>query len=579
MNLTKFGKHLFIIQLSLVILFCSACGEDGASKRSNTTFTIGINADPEKINPVFNPKVKAREIYNAIFLPLADFHPETFELTPILTKSISEPQILSNDTLRLDVILREAAQWADGVPITADDYIFAIKAVKHPQTLASAWRPYLDIIYDIRKDVNDPKRFSVYCDRTSMLALETVYTFYPLPKHIYDPEKILESFPLSLFLDAEALEEEIEANAVLANFATAFNDPKRYREDVFHAGPYQLKEWVTDQYVLLTKVDNYWAKATDNPYLLSGADTLLFKIIKDEIALATLLQSGGIDMTKSLSKTSFTELKQQNELYSFSTPETMRIAYLGLNNRDPKLKEKSVRQALAHCLDVEAIIKVEQQGLGRPIPVLLPPKKPGFPQALPPRLKDIEKSKQLLLSAGWSDTNSDGTVDKVVEGSTTELVFDMHISGSQLSKTIAFLLKEGAKEAGMDINIIQKDTRSYLRENVFKHDFEIAALSASFDAADEDPFPRWHSESAGLDGRNRVGFINEKADSLIQLVRNTYDAEERRKYYREFQEVFYSECPVIPLFCPQDAYVIRKSCDGIITSKRPGYFANTFSCQ
>ena len=573
----QYVLNSLLLMMSL-ILVVSCDSEQTAS--SSDTFTIGVNADPEKLNPVFNPKVKAREVYNAIFLPLADFHPVTFELEPILVEDIAEPILISQDTIAFDISIREEAVWADGKPITGYDYLFAIKAVKHTGTQASAWRPYLSIIYDIVINQDNPKQFRVICDRTAMLAQETVLTFYPLPEYNYDPSLVLRSYDLSLFNNETEFAKLMQTDNKLSEFASEFNNPQNYRTNLSHAGPYKLEQWESDQYLILSKVEDYWGSAyPNNPYLFAGHDTIVFKIIKDDVALFTLLKDGGVDMTKSISVDQFNALKADPSLakqFSYSTPETMRVAYLAMNNRDEKLASKSVRKALAHCLDINALIDAEQNGYAQPVSVLLPTRKRGYPEHLKPRTKDITLAKSLLASDGWADTDQDGTVDKTLEGKSEELIIDLFISGSQLSKTIALLLKAGANEAGMDINIIQKDTRAYIKENVYTHDYEMAALSASFDAADEDPYSRWHSDNTSVSGRNRVGFDNAEADALITKIRNTYDFEQRAELYEDFLEIFYEECPVIPLFVPQDVYVIKGGYDGVVTPKRPGYFANTF---
>lgn len=576
-DMYKYVLTSFFIVSSLM-LFVSC--ESETANTSSSTFTIGVNEDPEKLNPVFNPKVNAREIYNTIFLPLADFHPVTFELVPILIDAIAQPTIISQDTIAFDISIKDDATWADGKPITASDYVFAIKAVKHTGTQASAWRPYLSIVYDIIIDKDNPKLFRVICDRSAMLAQETVLTFYPLPEHNYDPELILRAYDLAVFNDEAEFAKQLESDSVLNQFATNFNNPQNYRDNLTHAGPYKLEQWESDQYLVLSKVVDYWGAAyPDNPYLFAGHDTIVFKIIKDDVALFTLLKDGGVDMTKSLSVDQFNALKDdpsQAKKFSYATPETMRVAYLAMNNRDEKLSSKAVRKALAHSLDITALIEAEQNGYAQPIAVLLPTRKRGYPNHLNPRTKDTALAQALLKADGWSDSNNDGTVDKIIGLNSEELIVDLFISGSKLSKTIALLLKEGANEAGMDINIIQKDTRAYIKENVYTHDFDMAALSASFDAADEDPYPRWHSDNMIVAGRNRVGFDNARADSLITIIRNTYDFDERAKFYKEFQEIFYEECPVIPLFVPQDVYIIKAGYDGVVTPKRPGYFANTF---
>ena len=81
----------FGLLASLSIFSCKA------DKNSpDNTINIRIKKDPERINPLLFPNPTAREIYQYIHLPLADFDPQSLELTPILIKEI--PVEMSIDT-------------------------------------------------------------------------------------------------------------------------------------------------------------------------------------------------------------------------------------------------------------------------------------------------------------------------------------------------------------------------------------------------------------------------------------------------------------------------------------------------
>lgn len=563
----------------IFLLAFSSCKSDQNQVKSIGKFVVGIKSDPQKIHPFFNPKNSAREVFQNIFLPIADYHPIERTLTPILIEFIPDAIKIGQKQVAFDLMIKEEATWKDGSPITGYDYQFAYQIVMHPQSQSAAWRPYLSIIKDINIDPDNPKKFRVVCDQSSMLAKETVVTFYPVQGQRYDPNQHLRKYAISQWIDSDHLESVIAKDPEITSIIETFNHPDTYRKDIHHAGGYRLDQWETDQYIQLTKVPEFWASQNStNPYLQVEMDTLLFKIINDGNAMSTLLLDGGIDMTSTLDADQYLALKENKTLsktFDFIEYEGMRMAYLGLNNRDPELQDTRVRQAIAHSIDVNAIIEAEELGIGRQASVIFHPSRRYYPDA-PARTLDINKAKQLLDDAGWKDSNDNGTRDQVINGRSEELILDFYISGSNLSKTIALLLKDGAQKAGYDINVIQKDARSYINDNVNKHDYEIAALLATFDDADDNPYLRWHSDNAGIGGKNRSGFHTPTTDSLIQKIINESDTEKRLIDYRKLSGILYDQVPVIPLYAPVELFVIDHAYTGIATSKRPGYMANTF---
>ena len=82
--------------------------------------------------------------------------------------------------------------------------------------------------------------------------------------------------------------------------------------------------------------------------------------------------------------------------------------------------------------------------------------------------------------------------------------------------------------------------------------------TASTAARTPDPYPAYHTSQAGPGGDNLSGFSNPDADILLQTARQTSDVAVRLALYRQFQEVFASEVPSLPLFQRTLTYVIEQ---------------------
>ncbi|NNE26879.1 MAG: hypothetical protein HKN09_08550, partial [Saprospiraceae bacterium] len=169
-----------------------------------------------------------------------------------------------------------------------------------------------------------------------------------------------------------------------------------------------------------------------------------------------------------------------------------------------------------------------------------------------------------------------GTVDKVVDGQLQELSLDLLITGSPLSKNLALLFQESAKDAGVEINIVQKKSSLMRSENFSTYNYDMAMTAIGQDAAPDDPYSRWHSDNAKPGTQNNSGYSNPRSDALIEKIRTTTDENERKHFYMQLQEEMHRDQPVIFLYSPLKKIIIRKSLDAQTTAKRPGYLANTF---
>lgn len=570
--------------MSICVVLCLTSCRDTNTAADSGTLHIAIKQDPNKLNPVIYTVQKAREVYQYIFMPMADFHPETFELVPLLLKNIPKRRAIEEGRyagkIAFDVELREDATWADGSPITVEDYLFTLKAINHPETAAANYRSYMSSIVDARAHITDKNKVVVILEDDYMLADEIVSTFELYPKHIYDPTGILDKVPLIKLLGAERAAETIRQDSMLSVFATNFNSVKYSRDVVSGAGPYELTDWQADQTIVLTRKKNYWGANIDLPYMKTGPEKIVFHIIPDELSVMNQLKSGGIDLYPNASTAAYSELKA-NETYaddfSFFTLELLKTYFIAMNNKSPELQDPDVRRAMAHLMDVEEIIELLEGGLGSRATGFVNVQKKYHQKALKPIGEDVEKAKTILAKEGWSDTNNNGTIDKVVDGSVLEFELDMHTTGSELSNKIALIMAENAEQAGIKINIIQKKYSDFQRENLATGKYDLITQSIVQSLAADDPYAKWHSNNASPGRTNSVGYVNTTADEIIDNIRSTQNTAVRNKLYLQLQEVMYEDQPVIWLYHPVEKMILSKRWQGSVTAKRPGYLANTFT--
>ena len=347
-------------------------------------------------------------------------------------------------------------------------------------------------------------------------------------------------------------------------------------------GPYQLKDWISNQTIILEKKKDYWAANSNIPALQAFPEQIVFHIIPDETSAISQLKEGNIDLFMNATSEAYLDLKE-NEIYGnqfqFLTQEQMRYYYIGINNSKPELSDPDVRRALAKLNDVPQLIEVLEDGLGKQTVGIFHTKKDYYNSELKPIELDIEGARTIFKEEGWNDTNNDGTIDKVIDGQRIEMDLDIFITGSELSKNVALLMQENAKKVGVNINIITKKFSDTRRDNLKTRDYDLIPLVLSQDLALDDPYSKWHSDNDDPAKSNDVSYNSEKADELIDKIRSARDDDSRNKYYQELQQVMYDDQPVIFLYNPVQRIILSNKWEGKSTLKRPGYFGNTFKAK
>lgn len=576
-------KLIFISFLSFV-LFLSSC-KTGSDEQSTQSDTIHIRkkSDPKKLNPYVYPSPVSRDVYQYIFPQLADFDPVTLKLTPVLIKSLpSEIDILNGKYkggVQFDIEFLEEAKWDNGTDVTGYDYLFSIKMARNPLVKAAGYRAHLKHITEVVIDESNPKKFSVIFDEAYLLAKETALTLEVYPSHIYDPEGLLSEVTLSDLSDSDILDNVILKDSTMTRWAEDINGVKHCREIVESCGPYKLKEWVTNEYVVLERKDNFWAQNTSNTFLKAVPKQIVFNIIPDETAAITQLKEGGLDVITGVTGPSFANLSKTNPEFQFFTPELVRYYMLSLNNDSPELSDKNVRKAIAHLLDIDNIISTIDYGNGKRTIGPIHPSKSYYNKSLTPLPYDKDKAIALLTKAGWADTDNDGIIDKMINGIKTQLDLDIYVSSGKLGQQIALLLQEAAKEANIKINIIQKEYRQIESENIVTRKYDLAPQVVNQDLVLDDPYTRWHSDHDTPSGRNVYGFYNAEIDSITKIIQTTKDQNLRDRLYYRVQEILYDEQPVIFLYAPSERIVVSPDWKATSTVRRPGYLANTFSTK
>ncbi len=574
----------------LIVLQLSSCRTEPKKdistviNQNTKTVVIRLKNEPDYLIPILTTSSYSRKVFRQIHASLLELNPVTMDYAPKLL--VSDPKVIpiSKGALkggfRYVFELRKEAKWDNGTPVLAEDVLFSFKSIINPKIL-SRYAPGINFVEDIIVDSSNPRKFEVLTNKCFANALIEIGTTEIYPKYYYDPKGIMDEFSFKSLRDAKEIQKIKDGDEKLQSFADFFKRPKMTHEDVLGAGAYKVKEWISGEYIILEKKENWWGTKfeKESQIFVNKPDKLIYKIVPDETTALTMAKAGEVDIVSEIVFENFESLKNnetaKKEL-SFFSPRTSIYYYLGFNTQREILKDKRVRRAVALITDVDYIIEHAMHGFGERIVGPIMPYSENYNKDLKLLKFDLDESSRLLDAAGWIDTDGDGWRDKIIKGKKTPLKIEFKIgSKSQVSKLISELLIKAGKKVGVKIDRIVMDGRKILTKDAPAGNFDMISLGARVHTP-YIPYSAYHTDNFPPRGQNKTRFGNAESDAIIEsIMSNCDDAEKRKKDYIRFQEIIYEEQPMIYLFNAKGRLIINKKFKGAKSfDVFPGYQEN-----
>ncbi|WCL82241.1 ABC transporter substrate-binding protein [Saprospira sp. CCB-QB6] len=556
-----------------------------SKKMKDPSVTVWELDDPDGLNPITSQGAAATYIQNNIFSRLLEFHPEDLKLVPQLALTMPDVRELEEGPyaggMSLQFTIRPEAKWDNGQAVTAYDYLFTVKAIKNPLVESGNRRPYYEFIDSIYISPENEQEFTIFSKQRYFIAEESAGDMLIMPEYIYNPEGLMKKLSLAELnkMDADAAEKDAE----LKRFAELFNSPKYNNETVVGSGPYRFVEWSNGQHIILERKKDWWGNQTKNPMLVAYPDKIIHKVVNDPSTAITVARNEEIDVLHNIKPVKFKALKEDKEfqeLFELSSPHVFGYYYIAMNLRNPKLQDKKLRQALSHIINRQEIIDVLFEGLATETVGPINPQKDHYNDQLKPFSYDLDRAKELLTEAGWTDSNNDGFLDKRINGKLEKLSLEfLYNQGNEIRKNIGLLLQGEARTLGIEIKI--KSAKSSVAKMKAKNgEFELICSAWAQGPQLDELKQGWHSSSYETNGSNYIGFRNEECDRIIDSIRVTLEPQKRKALYFRAQAIIHEEQPYLFLCVPSSCFAIHKRFSNIETSPlRPGYRVTDFQLK
>ncbi len=426
---------------------------------------------------------------------------------------LAESYEVSEDGTSVTLKLKDGLKWHDGEPITADDVIFTMDV--NADTNNGAGNTNVVILND------QPVKYEKVDDLTVKITLPMASASYPallgeltlIPEHVYGGNTSI-----------------VGAEANMSGIGS---------------GPYKLREFKQDQYLILEKNEDYYMGAPD-------IDTVTFRIISDISAQEVALMNGEINLMELSSAPAVAKYSEDPNYTVVMYPEG-RVNYLAVNKFCETVQDPKVVEAVFAALDAQEIIDgAYGEGMAVPANTVLSNMTTFYDESVEGYSQDIEKAKQLAAETG-------------IEGSTMTLYFN---SERAYMKESAQVIQQQLKNVGINLEVIPLESTGFF-EKVFGTDGDYEFYLNGY-AAVGDP----DTVVAGMyDGTWGVNLaVSDELLGLWQEARSVFTEDERAAIYKEIQEKTKEEMSCYPIAYPNYVFVTTGNVKGADTIKRTPIF-------
>lgn len=491
--------------LFLSLAFAAAPGPGDA-------LVTGSIGEPVNLMPLFASDSASAEISRLIFNGLVKYDKDLK-----LTGDLAERWEVRDGGLTIIFHLRKDVLWQDGAPFTADDVAFTFAKLTDP-TLPTPYGGDFQTVKSLR--VVDPHTVAVEYKEPFSPGLAS-WSMGILPEH--------------LLKNTDLLKTDFSRHPV-------------------GTGPYRFRKWVSGERLELVAFKKYFEGA---PLV----ERVVYRIIPDQATLFLELQTENVDMT---GLTPLQYRRQTESPFFKSNYLKFRYAsfgytYLGYNLQNPLFSDKRVRKALGLAIPKEKIIDVTLLGLGR---VSTGPFLPGSwacDDAIKPTSYDPAAAKAMLASAGWTDTNRDGVLDKDGRRFSFTVLTNQ---GNDQRKMACEIIQKSLADIGVEMKIQVVEWGTFLKGYIDKKRFDAVLLAWQL-SRDPDIYDLFHSSKTEPGQFNFVSYKNAEADRLLERGRALFDETERAEVYHELHRLLSDDEPYTFLYVPDALPIVHRRFHGV----------------
>ncbi len=408
--------------------------------------------------------------------------------------------------------LRDDVRWSDGLPVTAEDFVYAWKRVLNPATAS----PNAIYLFDVKGarafhqgEISDPDQVAIQALDPVTLRVElvkptsyfpqllTLWVVYPLPRH------------------------------VVARHGEAWTEP----DHIVTNGPFKLTQWQPGRLMVLERNPDYRGQATGNVQ-----QVVLHLNVASSAETLEMYETDRLDVVRIFVLSEMDRIRRQRAAEYLSVPQ-LYTQYVGFNVRQPPFNDPRVRRAFVLACDKETLASVTLSGYYFPasggfIPPEMPGHSPGI--GLP---YDPEQARYLLAEAGYPGGRNFPVVEALTKPKHT---LECNYISQQWRENLGVEIKWQIIEWGMLLDRLNRAPPPLFR------------MGWSPDYPDPDNLLRM-----GVHTEDWLGWQNETYMGLLQKARRTTNQAERMELYQQADKILVEEAAIMPLLHGRQHLLIK----------------------
>lgn len=487
--------------LFLFTTLAAACGGPADSDR-RTLVDSRDQYDPRSLDPALSTDVPTGRAVGYLFDGLTQFTPDA-RVEP----GLAERWEVSPDGLTYTFHLRKGVVFHDGTPFRARNVALSWQRVLDPKVKGGRGWPLYPIFG--AKDYAEGKAQGIAGlltpdDSTVVVRLTEPFAIFP---------KLL-AMPV-----AAIVPEKIGAD---------------FGEHPVGTGPWRFVEWKHDDYLLFARNSRYWGGAP-------RSDSLRARIIAEPSTAVAEFESGNVDvlLVPEGEVMAWQEDAERRKLLQSAAG--LQLTYMAINTTRGPLKDRRVRQAINHAIDVRPMVDILVSGRGIPAAGVIPPSLEGADTLRKPYAFDTVAARRLLAEAGYPNG----------------IDVDLWVGSNPLYIRMAQTIQAYLGKVGIRAKIVQRESAAArAASRAGNTDLFLKDWYADYPDGENFLYPLLHSANLGAGG-NVSFFKNADFDRIVSAARQEPDDAKRAALYRQADSLAYVEAPMLFLYFYSDALAVQ----------------------
>ncbi len=520
-------------------------GAEGETTSNGNNIAVCLASEPQTVDPALNSAVDGAIMINHFFEGLVKWvdDGEGNAMTAPGQAESWEKVVNDDGTVTYTMKLRDGIKWSDGKEVTAGDFEYSWKRLANPETAAD-YCYMIDMVQNyagIANSESDPDTLGIKAidDKTLEIVLS-----YDCPYF----EEIM-AFPATFPVRQDLVEGNDEWTYDVATYVSN--------------GPYKMKEWSHNAYILAEKNENYYDFAN------LGPDTIRFTLLDDANAMLAAYKSGELDFIEELPPDEMANYLASGEL---TVADYIGTYYVCFNTEDEVFSNPLIRKAFSLAIDRNYIVENVSQAGEVPATGYVPA---GVNDAAGPGSDDFrtvggeyysvaeedyekncEEARALLAEAGYPTGEGFPTV---------EYMYNTNDKHKAIGEALQNMWQE---QLGVTVNLSNQDWNVFL-ESRKQGDYQIARNGWIADYNDPCSFlDMWYTGG----GNNDAQYSNKDYDAKIDAAKATAVQEERMKAFHEAEDILIEQDNVLaPVYFYTQPYMIKDDIQGMYYTPL-GYF-------